>query len=85
MTKINKPKARKLFNEGKPFYVQSCNMTPINPWQSAYLYDSDNIQDWKNHCNMLQTTTPAFDSLVNNYEYYNCDHERGRYSSFYID
>lgn len=27
----------------------------------------------------------SFDSLVNAFEYYNCDNERGTYSAFYVE
>ena len=59
--RISKAAARKLFDQGKTFYIQSCNMMPVNPWQSAMeiapeRYYEDNI---------------PFDSMVNNYENYN--------------
>ena len=70
MTQINKTVARKLYNEGKTFWMTACNMRPecgilIN---SAHReYDED------------------FNKLVNTFVYYNCNNETGRYPRYYID
>lgn len=70
MTQINKTVARKLYNEGKTFWMTACNMRPecgilIN---SAHReYDED------------------FNKLVNAFVYYNCNNETGRYPRYYID
>ena len=72
--RISKAKARKLFAAGKTFYIQSCNMKPVNPWQSAMEIDSGHYKEesW------------SFDMVVNDYEYYNTDYERGYYAAFYV-
>jgi len=72
--RISKAKARKLFEQGKTIYIQSCNMTPVNPWQSAHEIDPAHYKE-ENY---------SFDSMVNNYEYYNTDCERGYYAAFYV-
>ena len=72
--RTSQPAARKLFEQGKTFYIQSCNMMPINPWQSAHAVDPQHCKD----------NDYTFDNFVNNYEYYHTDNERGLYSSFYI-
>lgn len=70
MTRINKTAARKLFNEGKEFWITPCNMRPecgllmLESWQSQF---------------------GSFDKLYNNFVYYNCDNERGRYPAFYVE
>lgn len=70
MTQINKSAARKLYNQGKTFWMTACNMRPecgilIN---SAHReYDED------------------FNKLVNAFIYYNCNNETGRYPRYYID
>lgn len=69
---VNKTTARKLYNEGKTVYLQSCNMSLNNPWQSpcrivSKVYDN------------------TFDSAVNAFQYYNCDNERGRYANFFVE
>lgn len=73
--RITKTAAKKLFSTGKTFYIQSCNFIPVNMWQSAMEIDPIRYQD----------ESMSFDSMVNNFEYYNCgDNERGYYSSFYV-
>ena len=45
--RINKRIARKLFEQGKEFYMQSCNMHFNSMWQSAYCVTADNINEYK--------------------------------------
>jgi len=76
-TRISKQAARKLFDADKPFYIQSVNMRPCNMWQSAMLVNKSNWLDYdKEH--------RTFDMHVNEFEFFNCDNERGRYAAFYI-
>lgn len=69
--KIDKRQARKLWNEGKQFIIVSCNMQP--DWGMAV------GKKWDGNENR------SFDSLVNEFSYYNCDAERGRYPAFYVE
>lgn len=73
-TRISKAAARKLYNKGEAFYIQSCNMTPVNPWQSAVEVDGEKYYE----------DNIPFESMVNNFEHYNTDYERGYYASFYV-
>lgn len=72
--RISKQQASELFNDGQSFYIQLCNRTPANPWQYAMEINSLKYLDesW------------SFDGLVNNFEYYNLEHEREYCASFYI-
>lgn len=70
--RIDKRQARKLFNEHKSFWMSASNM--------------------RKECGILFGRTSAwfnqftsFDALCNNFMYYNCDNERGRYIKFYTD
>lgn len=67
--RVNKQKAKRLFNEGKTIYLQSCNMYPFGVWQSLCPIDSEKGD---------------FDQICNEYGYYNLDNERGKYIHFYI-
>lgn len=71
---INKTLAKKLYNSGKSIYVLQCNMIFDNVWQSPYLI---NIKDdmWG---------AENFDGRINDYTYYNCDNERGKYPCFFV-
>lgn len=69
--RINKTAARKAYNKGVMIFMQSCNMPLESMWQSA--------------CPITPDGTTSFDSVVNAFQYYNCDSERGRYPHYYIE
>ena len=73
--RINKRIARKLFNEGKEFWIVPRFQDPLH-WGVLVNYKSD--------ANYYASYS-SFDSLVNAFEYYNCDSERGTYSAFYVE
>lgn len=74
IVQITKQRARRLYEQGKTIYLQSCNMRFNTMWQSACPISKESGQ-WGEH---------TFDSLVNEYIYYNCDQERGKYPCFFI-
>lgn len=73
--KINKRIARKLFNEGKEFWIVPRFQNPLR-W--------GNLINFKSTANYYDNYT-SFDALVNAFEYYNCNNERGTYSAFYVE
>lgn len=73
MVQINKTSAKKFFEAGKEIFLQSSNMPFNSFWQSAY-----NVTKGKT------SYTEDFDMMVNEYTYYNCDSQRGKYIHFYI-
>lgn len=72
MKRINKTAARKLYNEKKEFWITACNMRP----EYGILIGSVSFEHLINI---------RFDIMVNNFAYYNCDNERGRYPAYYIE
>jgi len=70
--RINKVKARNLFNQGEIIHLAPCNLNPLSPWVrfcSISKSDSDR----------------TFEQWVNSFEFYNCNsNEEGKYASFYI-
>lgn len=72
MKRINKAVARRLYNEGKSFWITACNMRP----ECGIYIGSLSFE--------RMTDTP-FDTMVNMFEYYNCDNERGRYPAYYVE
>ena len=72
MKKINKATARKLYNEGKEFWITACNMRP----EYGILIGSLSFE---------QMAGVSFDAMVNSFSYYNCDSERGRYPAYYVE
>jgi hypothetical protein len=74
IVQIAKQRARRLYEQGKTIYLQSCNMRFNTMWQSACPI---NISDkWSD--------ADSFDGIVNDYVYYNCDHERGKYPNYFV-
>ena len=77
--KINKPTARKLYNNGITIYLLPCKvsetaLTSKNSWVSPV------------EISLFTCTHSAnkFDRTVNDYEYYNCNAELGYYASYYV-
>jgi hypothetical protein len=72
LTRINKKRARNLFNKGVKIYLCPSNFRPIGPWFNAFDVDL--------------SAGEAFDTILNNFEYYNCmNRETGYFASFYIN
>lgn len=72
-SRVDKRVARKLYNEGKDVLFVPCNMRPDNSWGLGILENCEN-------CGNVGWT---FDELVENYIWYNCNAETGRYVAFY--
>ncbi len=74
MKQINKVQARKLYAQGKQFWMTACNMRPeCGLLVNARVYDADHY------------LSINFTDLYNCFCYYNCDNERGRYPRFYVE
>ena len=69
--RITKHAARKRHNAGLACYALPCKLNPANIWQSPAA---------------IPVYTPqgrTFAEWLNEYEYYNCTNETGRYTAFY--
>ena len=73
MVKIRKNKARKLFNEGYELIIIPCNCSPNGVWFKGFRICKTNLEN------------SDFDRLINEFEYYNCNSELGRYTHYYIE
>ena len=77
--KVNKPIARKLYNNGITVYLLPCKV-------SETALTSKN--SWVNPVEISLFTCAhsanKFDRTVNEYEYYNCNAELGYYASYYV-
>lgn len=67
---IQKRTAKKLYDQGKTIYFQASNLRPFGVWQSIMLVTSKQEEI-------------SFENLCNEYTWYNCDSERGKYINFY--
>lgn len=70
---IDKRLARKCFDAGKQILLLSSNLCFNNLWQYPCPIRKEDSYGKRD-----------FDHIVNDYTYYNCDAERGRYVHFYI-
>lgn len=69
MIKINKTKAKEVFNNGGTVYIIPCKVRFDSMWIQPVAIDY---------------RYGTFDAVVNEFEYYNCTSETGRYSHFYV-
>lgn len=73
-TRVRKDVARRLYNEGQTIYLTPSNIaaSDSNLWIKplAIKQGEDNGE---------------FDKRVNEFEYYNCNHELGYYTNFWIN
>ena len=85
-TRVNKTKAKKLYNEGKKIYIIPCKVYPdfngmwIKPFELQYTEEMKQ-KDAEYPDLAFQNT---FDSRVNSFEFYNCNSELGNYTAFYV-
>ncbi len=69
----NKATARKMFNQGNVLHLFPCKANINSPW-------------WSDGCVISKhSTDETFDHLVNAFEFYNCNHETGYYTHFYLE
>ena len=72
LVRVDKRKARNLFNKGIEIYLVPSNFVPFGAWFQPYQIELS--------CDI------EFDTLVNNFNYYNCiNSETGYFPSFYIN
>ena len=76
--KINKRKARKLYNRGHVIFLLPCRVSQVALHGGNMFVQPFSIS--------LTKVYRDFDRLVNEYEYYNCiDTTIGKHASFYIE
>ena len=73
LTKIDKKLARKFYNVGIAIKILPCKINPNSQWYGGGWYDKS------------ITYGRDFDKLVNDYTYYNCNSETGRYCAYYFE
>lgn len=76
MKRVNKIKARNLYNSGQTIYLVPCKVPGTmkeNNWIKPQSIRKIGLNS-------------GFDSVVNNFSYYNCQYnELGRYPAYYIE
>lgn len=71
--RVNKRKAKRLFESGKPVILCPHKMYPFGYWQVGTMHSR------------LEDTTVSFDRLAMNSTWYNCNNETGNYLSYYVE
>lgn len=76
--KVNKTKARNLFNQGKTIYIVPCKVRFDfnNVWIKPFAINNKNYEEY--------TYKDTFDKIINSFECYNCNYELGYYCSYYV-
>lgn len=79
--RISKTRARRAWDESKPFAMCPCNLSPV---YGCHLFLTFiNPADNKNET--YTALNPDFDRTINEYEWYNCNNsETGKYTAFYM-
>ena len=70
---VNKIAAKNAYERGETVYLLSFNMCPNNMWQSPCPVNKNK-----------DVYNSTFENVINDYRYYNCDNERGKYPIFFI-
>ena len=70
IVQVQKRTAKKLFDAGETIFLQACNMQPFGVWTqcSGANKNPDSV---------------TFETIVSNFEHYNCNREAGLYPTFY--
>lgn len=68
-TRISKAAARKAYAAGETVYFCPVKLNPESPWGLLWYPCNNDI---------------PFEKIVNEFEWYNCTAETGRYAAFYI-
>jgi len=72
--RIDKKKAKRAYNNNLTVIFCPVNLSPFSPWGLDMPMNKENL-----NCNYI-----SFDKLLNEFEYYNCNNETGKYTAFYI-
>ena len=78
-TRVNKPTARKMYNQGCSILLLPCkvNNSAVNGSSAWVKPVTINLSTCTHDAN-------KFDRSVNDYEYYNCNAELGYYSHYFV-
>lgn len=75
---VTAPMAKKAYEEGKTIWMHPCMMRVNNVWQSPMPTSKKRVEDNAFTCGS------TFENIVNDFRYYNCDNERGKYPIFFV-
>ena len=79
--RLAKPTAKRLYNSGKTIYLVPCALRPGGAWKPEIAISKADRSD---DASYFVSTKNDFESLVNEFAYYNCGNASGRYPAYYI-
>lgn len=82
LVRVNKAKARNIYNKNKKVYLLPCKVRPTNFFMTV---KTSFIQLENAHKNSYEHFLMSFDEKVNAFEYYNCCESLGKYCSYFIE
>ena len=77
-TRVSKTAAKKAYMNGVTIALCPCKLRPGTPWHPECILR-------KTPGNDTTETENELNSLLNQFEFYNCTNETGRYTAFYIE
>lgn len=80
--RIQKRTARRLYNEGEIIYIVPCNVWP--DFKGIWIKPMNISKNLEEERAGNLYVAMGFDSIINSYEYYNCNYELGYYTAFYV-
>ena len=75
---VSAPMAKKAYENNEPIWMHPCMMRVDNMWQKPMPTSKKQVED------NAFTSGSTFESIVNDFRYYNCDNERGKYPIYFI-
>jgi len=90
--RITNAEAKKRFANDLPIYLCPCKCHPCSPWNLACLilgkgyFEQQQMFNDINNVTMTDTqlANKAWNSMLNNWNYYNSCHEMGYYPHYYV-
>ena len=88
MTRITKHQAKQRFAAGQAFSLCPHKMRPGYPFNQAFLVTADYLSRYRSDSGIYKgdvSDQEAWDTLYNNWAWYNTSYEQGYYAAYYID
>ncbi len=85
IVRVSKSMARRLYNAGKAIYLLPCKVRFENMWIKPVRAVPDELTTigTSTGFDTVVARNKEFETVVNCFEYYNCNNELGRYTAFY--
>lgn len=83
--RISKREAERRYNAGETVRFCACNLSPVNMWGCFCDYKREAFSPIAGDgFNTVVPRNREFETVVNAFQFYNCDNETGRYPAFYV-